>query len=261
MIVLNHELKQGSKSFLVWTLSIGLFIVVCVFLFPQMEEQMSEANDLFASMGSLSSAFGMDKINFGEFWGYYGVECGNILGLGGALYAALLGITIISKEEKNKTAEFLLCHPVSRAQIVTEKLLASFVLITAMNILIMAMSGVSVLAIGEVIDWDIFLLIHIAYYMLELEICSVCIGTSVFLSSASYGIGIGFAVVLYFLNIIANITDDLKFLKYITPFSYAESADIIDTASIDLAYLGVGVIYSIVGIALGYFYYNRKDIS
>ena len=54
--------------------------------------------------------------------GFYAVECGNILGLGGAFYAALCAATVLSKEEKDKTAEFLLTHPVSRVKIITEKL-------------------------------------------------------------------------------------------------------------------------------------------
>ena len=37
---------------------------------------------------------------------------------------------------------------------------------------------------------------------------------------------LGLAAVLYFLNIIANLTDQAKWLKYITPFGYAEAADI-----------------------------------
>ena len=36
MILINHELKQGWKSLAVWTSSIGFFIIICVFLYPEM---------------------------------------------------------------------------------------------------------------------------------------------------------------------------------------------------------------------------------
>ena len=42
-----------------------------------MEGQMNEISGMFADMGSFSAAFGMDRINFGEFAGFFGVECGN----------------------------------------------------------------------------------------------------------------------------------------------------------------------------------------
>ena len=114
-----------------------------------MKGQMDSVNDVFASMGSFSEAFGMDRLNFGTLIGFYAVECGNILGLGGAFYASLCAAGILSKEEKNKTAEFLLTHPVSRKRIITEKLIAVLIQITAMDIIIYAVSVGSIAAIGE----------------------------------------------------------------------------------------------------------------
>ena len=89
MTLIKHELKQGKISFFIWTASIGFLLVACVFLFPEMKGQMGNVNDVFASMGSFTEAFGMDRLDFGALIGFYAVECGNILGLGGAFYAAL----------------------------------------------------------------------------------------------------------------------------------------------------------------------------
>ena len=83
--------------------------------------------------------------------GFSAVECGNVLGLGGAFFAALCAVGILSKEEKDKTAEFLLTHPVSRKRVVTEKLIAVLIQITAMNIIIYALAVGSIAAIGAVI--------------------------------------------------------------------------------------------------------------
>ena len=87
MTLVKHELKQSKLSFLIWTLSIGFMIALCVFLYPEMSSQMEDVTDIFASMGSFTAAFGMDRLNFGTLIGFYAVECGNILGLGGAFYA------------------------------------------------------------------------------------------------------------------------------------------------------------------------------
>ena len=114
MTLVKHELRQGKTSFIVWTVSVGFLLAICIFLFPEMKGQMDSVSDMFASMGSFTEAFGMDRLNFGTLIGFYAVECGNILGLGGAFYASLCAVGILSKEEKDKTAEFLLTHPVSR---------------------------------------------------------------------------------------------------------------------------------------------------
>ena len=114
MTILKHELKQNRVSLTVWTAAIGFLFAVCIFLFPEMKGEMDGISQMFASMGSFTEAFGMDRVNFGTLAGFYAVECGNILGLGGAFFAALCGITALAKEEKEHTAEFLLTHPVSR---------------------------------------------------------------------------------------------------------------------------------------------------
>lgn len=220
MTLVKHELRQGRTAFLIWTAAIGFLLSVCIFLFPEMKGQMDSVNDVFASMGSFTAAFGMDRLNFGTLTGFYAVECGNVLGLGGAFYAALCAVGILSKEEKERTADFLLTHPVSRTRIITEKLIAVLIQITAMNIIIYALSVGSIAAVGEEIPWKEISLLHIAYYLLQLELAGICFGISAFLHRGSVGIGLGIAAVMYFLNLIANISETAEFLKYITPFGY-----------------------------------------
>ena len=133
MTMIRHELKQNRISLAVWTLAVGALMAVCILIFPEMQEEMDRAGDLFASMGSFTEAFGMDQVSFGTLTGFYAVECGNILGLGGAFFAALCGVSALAKEEKEHTAEFLLTHPVSRPAIVTDKLVAVMVQVWLMN--------------------------------------------------------------------------------------------------------------------------------
>ena len=49
----------------------------------------------------------------------------------------------------------------------------------------------------------------------------------------SAGVGLGIAVIMYFLNLISNIAEVAEFLKYITPFGYCEGADIVTNGSLD----------------------------
>lgn len=260
MTLVKHELRQGRTAFLIWTAAIGFLLAVCIFLFPEMKGQMDSVNDVFASMGAFTAAFGMDRLNFGTLTGFYAVECGNVLGLGGAFYAALCAVGILSKEEKERTADFLLTHPVSRTRIITEKLIAVLIQITAMNIIIYALSVGSIAAVGEAIPWKEISLLHIAYYLLQLELAGICFGISAFLHRGSVGIGLGIAAVMYFLNLIANIAETAEFLKYITPFGYCEGADIVSSGNLDGAKLAVGAVIGISGIVIAYLKYTKKDI-
>ena len=260
MTLVKHELRQGKTSFLIWTASVGFLLAICIFLFPEMKGQMEGINDMFASMGSFTQAFGMDRLNFGTLIGFYAVECGNILGLGGAFYASLCAVGILSKEEKDKTAEFLLTHPVSRKRIMTEKLIAVLIQITAMNIIFFVLAIGSIAVVGETIPWREISLMHLAYYLLQLELAGICFGISAFLRKGSVGVGLGIAVMMYFLNLIANITDAAEFLRYITPFGYCEGAEIITNGSLNTTFVAIGAGIAIGGIMIAYLKYMKKDI-
>ena len=260
MRLLKHEMRQGILSLAIWTGSIAFLMVICIVMFPEMKGQMEDVSDMFASMGSFTAAFGMDRLSFGTLTGFYAIECGNILGLGGAFYAALTGITALAKEEKEHTAEFLLTHPVTRTGIVSVKLASVLLQITVMNVLILAISLISILFIDEEIPWKELLLFHLAYYLLQLEIGGICFGISAFLRRSGLGIGLGLACLLYFLNLIANISESAEFLKYITPFGYADGADIVTEKALNGPMVAVGVSLAVIGIAAAYWKYNRKDI-
>jgi ABC-2 type transport system permease protein len=258
--MVKHEVKQGIRSLAIWTAAIAFLLAVCVFMFPEMKGEMEGVGDMFSSMGSFTEAFGMDRINFGTLTGFYAVECGNILGLGGAFFAALSAVSILAKEEKEHTAEFLFTHPVRRSRIVTEKLCAVILQIVLMNLLVFAVSIASVAAIGEEIPWKEIVLLHLAYFLLQIEIAGICFGISAFLKRGSLGAGLGIAAVLYFLNLIANISETAEFLKYITPFGYAEGADIVTNGRLEEGLVLLGMLYGIIGIAAAFSWYCRKDI-
>lgn len=261
MTLVRHELRQGRRSFLIWTAAIGFLLVICVFLFPDMKKQMDGVDDLFSSMGSFTAAFGMDRLNFGTFAGFYGVECGNILGLGGAFYASLCAAGMLSKEERDRTAEYLLTHPVSRTRIITEKLTAVLLQIVVMNLIVYVLSICSIFFIGETVLWKEINLLHFAYFILQVELAAICFGISAFMRRGSAGVGLGIAVMMYVLNLVANISETAGFLKYITPFAYAESADVLSDGGLDTAKVIIGMLAGVTGIAAAYLKYTKKDIQ
>ena len=259
--LLYHELKQGFKSLMIWTIAILFLIVCCIVLYPEMNAQMEGMNSLFASMGAFTQAFGMDRLNFGSFIGFYSIECGNILGLGGAFFAALLGIGAIAKEESNHTAEFLYTLPLSRAKILCTKLLAILLQVLVLNVLVFLFSALSAMAVEKNLDWHNLILLHTAFLCAQVEIAAICFGISAFIKGNGLGLGLGLVLMLYFINIIANISDPVAPLKFITPFGYTEAADIVSSSALDGPKLLVGLSISILSIASAFWKYQRKDLK
>lgn len=261
MTLLKHELRQGRTALSIWTAAIGFLLTVCVFIFPEMKGEMENLGDVFGSMGSFSDAFGMDQLNFGTLVGFYAIECGNVLGLGGAFYAAICAAGILSKEEKDGTAEFLLTHPISRRTVLMQKLAAIVIQITVMNMVVYLLSIGSMVLIGEAVPWKEVNLMHLAYYCLQLELGGICFGVSAFLRKGSLGVGLGIAVMLYFANLISNMAEVAEGLRYITPFAYCDGADIVTKGNLDLLLLGIGFLFTAVGIGSAFWKYCRKDIQ
>lgn len=260
MTLIKHELKQGRTSLIIWTASISFLLSICIFMFPEMKNDMGNIGDMFASMGSFTKAFGMDQVNFGILIGFYAVECGNILGLGGALFASLCAVSSLAKEEKEHTAEFLLSHPIKRSRLITDKLISVFVQIIILNAAVFLVSVVSILAIDEAMPWKELFLLHSSYFIVQIELACVCFGISAFIRRGSIGIGLGIAIIMYFLNIIANISDSAEFLKYITPFGYADGTDIVSNLELNTVFILLGLSYSCIAIIFAYTYYCKKDI-
>ncbi|MDY4589025.1 MAG: ABC transporter permease subunit [Oscillospiraceae bacterium] len=261
MTIYIKELKQSFRSLCIWTASIAFMMLVCILLFPEMKSKMDSVSDLFANMGGFTAAFGMDKLSFGEIMGFYGIECGNVLSIGGGFFAALAGISVLANEEKERTAEFLLTHPVSRLSVVSQKLLSVLTQVVVLNLVVVGVSLISAAVVGEEFEMKEFILLHIAYLLMQLEISCICFGISAFIRRGSIGIGLGLALALYFLNIVCNISEQAEFLRYITPYAYADASSIISEDKLDIGLIAVGAVIAVIGAAVGFFRYLKKDIS
>lgn len=261
MTLFLHEMKRSRVSLIVWSVVLSFMLGVCIIIYPEMSSQMSEVSEVFSNMGDFSAAFGMDELNFGEFMGYFGVECGNTLGIGGAVFAALTGISALAKEEKDRTAEFLLTHPVSRTKIVFSKLLSVIAQVVILNAAIIAVTSLCIFMIGEEPEIKTLALLFLAYFLMQLEIAVITFGISAFLKGGGLGIGLGLAMMFYFMNIVSNLTEEVEFLKYITPFGYTDSSFIIKEQALDLKYLNVGLVFFAVATVAAFWRYSKKDIS
>ena len=188
MTIFKHEVRSGLTGCVLWSAVIGGLMALCVSMYPSMSGSMDDFSAMFANMGDFSAAFGLDKLEFGSIMGFYGTECGNILGLGGAFYAALTAMGLLAGEEGGHTAEFLLTHPVSRVRAAAEKLAALAALVLALNAVCLTCGAVTILAIGEAAEWGDLLRYHAALLGMQLEIGGVCFGLSALLRRSSFGL-------------------------------------------------------------------------
>jgi ABC-2 type transport system permease protein len=96
---------------------------------------------------------------------------------------------------------------------------------------------------------------------MQLELAGICFGISAFLRKGSIGVGLGVAIIAYFMNLIANITESASFLKNITPFGYCDAAEIASSGGLDAARIAIGAVIAVVCVLGAFAVYTRKDIK
>ncbi len=247
MTLYKHELKLNRMSFVIWLVGVLAMSAGCIFLFPLIDESMADMSDAFASMGGFSAAFGMDKLPINTLEGFFGTEIGTIFALGSGMFASLIGISALSKEESSHTAEFLHTLTLSRCGIVTGKLLGILTLIVLFDAVALGVFVGSAAIIGESISIKCLLGYIASQFAAQTELASICLVMSAISKKSSFGLGIGTALVLYVLDIVARITEQADFLKYITPFSFSNATDV---------FVNKGS-----SIVCAYIVYNRRDIA
>ena len=114
--------------------------------------------------------------------------------------------------------------------------------------------------IGESYEPKIMLLIFLAQLILQIEIALICFAVSSLVRRGGIGIGIGLSALFYFMNILSNITESLEFLKFITPYGYADNARIVSEGNIDAIKLLIGAAIALICVIFSVYRYNKKEI-
>ncbi len=265
MIIFIRELVRNRKGFIIWTASLVLFNVMMIAFFPSIADNAKMYNEMLKGFPKgMISAFGLDKISMSTILGFFGTECYIFITLCGSIYAMLLGASILSKEEGEKTIEFLMAKPVTRNVIVTAKAVNVFFYILLFNIIFSLTNFLMIETVKrEDYSMKVFLLLSAGPLLIHWTFAAIGLFISIFVVKAKsvYPISIGLVLGMYFLSIISSISEKLTDLKYFTPFKYVDAPNIILDERIEPIYLVIMLGVMTVSIAATYVLYNRKNIT
>lgn len=259
--IFKHEIKTYIKTLLIWFACVGGMGFTCILLFSNLKESMGGMAESFASMGAFADAFGMSQLSIATLEGFYSTEVGTIHALGGAMFAAIICTSILSKEEDGHTSEYLYSMPITRAEVVTAKLLAAITHIAVLNVACVVLYYIGIIVLGEDISFKEFFIYHLMQFFMNIEIAGICFCISSFMKKNKIGIGLGIVLMLYAFDLIARVIPDLDDYKVIGPFSYSNAADIFSGEKLELLAVIIGLSIFITTIVLAYVKYNKKDLA
>lgn len=261
LAIYTREMKSYIKTLLIWVICVSGLGLMCILMYSGMQEEMAEMADGFASMGAFSEAFGMSQLSLATLIGFYATEIGNIHGLGGAMFAAIIGTALLSKEEDGHTSEFLFTLPISRGKVVVAKCLSAVSLVTIFNVVSVMVYVLGFIIVGEEIPTEEFVLFHVMQLVMQLQIAIVCFAISAFMKKNKFGIGLGVALLFYAYDMIARVIPDISDSKFLSPYSYANAADILSGVEIYKTGLIVGIVMMVVCLGISYVIYTRRDLA
>jgi ABC-2 type transport system permease protein len=260
MNILLHELRAYRKSTIIWTISLVGIAALFMSFFPSFTKDTEEFTKLLEGYpAAIREAFGINLDNFFSILGFYCYGL-SFVTLCGGIQAMNLGTSIVSKEVREKTADFLLTKPVTRNAVLTNKLLAALISIIITNIIYIA--AATILA-NQVATKDfsiaIFILLSLTVFFVQLLFLAVGIVISVIVPKIKSVLTVSLATVFafYFLGMFSS-SDEAK--RYLSPFKYFDTAYIMEKSSYEASFLITGSVIIILAITASYFIYAKKDI-
>jgi len=261
MNIFLFELKAYRKTNIIWTLSIIAGMSFFMSLFPTFARDAAEMNRMLqAYPESVRKALGL-TVDLATMLGYYSYVMLFVM-LSGSIQAMNLGLSIISKETRHKTADFLLTKPVKRNRVLASKIAAAATSMALTGICYMAAAYFTALfvKVGP-FDTRIFFLLSLTLFFMQMIFLSLgFLVAVVFRIKSVLSISLGTVFGFFIINMLGSIVGE-KTLRYITPFKYFDFIFIIKNGSYELNFVLLGALVTAAAFSLSFIIYSRKDIN
>ncbi|HZK70443.1 MAG TPA: ABC transporter permease subunit [Clostridia bacterium] len=257
-----HELKVYRKSTIVWTLSLIAIVILFMSIFPAFAKDAATFQKYIDSIPkALTAALGITSLDLSVL-GFYSVIFTYIM-LCGAIQAMNIGLSIVSNEERGKTADFLLSKPITRQQIITSKLLAALTSIVITNIIFITVATIVLQSVKtEPFSINKFALISLSLFLTQLIFVSMGVFISIIVKKIKSVLPISLGIVFGFfiIGMLGSVIGD-DVAKYITPFKYFDPAKIIKNSAYETQFVVITIVFVILATVGSYVLYSKKDMA
>lgn len=262
MNVYRKEIWNNLRSLLFWGLGVLLFIAASMSKYAALSKDPSALGIFTQLPMGLQVMFGVGHLDYATTSGFYGMIF-PYLTLMAAIHASMLGAVILSKEERDKTTEFLYVKPATRARILTEKLLAALTMVVLYTLINWATSVGMVRAFGEQADATIATLM-LGMLLVQLVFLALGIAAAAVLAHPKAATGVTTAVMLsaYILSVAIDVNGNINWLKGFTPFSYFDAKLIVGNGEgLSLPYAALCIGLTALLLLWAYTRFPKRDLK
>lgn len=257
-----HELRSLCKSTIVWTCSMIAIALIYLSMYPGIYRDGAHFKEMLAGYpASIRAMLGVSLDSITSLLGFYSMILAFVV-LCGGIQAMNLGMSVLSREVGERTADFLLVKPVSRTAIVTAKVLAAFTMLLTTDVIYYIVASILVTAVKQSsYSGRAFFLINLT--LLFIQLIFFATGAAVSVCSdrlrSILPVSLGTVFGCYIVGALIAAGKDNR-ARFISPFRYFDYASIIRDSRYETPYLLTGAGIVVVAIGICYFVYIRKDI-
>jgi ABC-2 type transport system permease protein len=262
-IIYKHEFRARLRSVLIWSLSVAAMVIFFQSIFPAFASQASMMKDLMSRFPpALMEAFGLGKVDLSTVLGFFGFVF-VFVQLCLSIQSGNYGFGLVSVEENEMTADFLLTKPVSRLQVISSKLLAAFSSLLLTDLVVWIASFISVLSFhgDQTYDTGELLVLMLSIVVFQLFFLAVGLIISLLVkrvrSVTPYSLGLGFGA--YVLAAFSGMLGDFK-LEFLTPFKQLDPMYFVKHNGFDTPLVMLNISVTVIALAVSYWLYLRRDI-
>jgi ABC-2 type transport system permease protein len=263
MNVFRLEVKMQLRSVITWSVAVAALILVFVSLFSSFAKDAALLNEMIANFPEeLLTAFGMNGVDLSTILGYFSLAF-LFAQICAAIQASNYGFGLVSVEEREWTADFLLAKPVTRTQILTSKLLAALSGLLITDIVIWASSILFITVYKGDATYEPRALWLLLVSIVPFQLFFLCVGLVVSLlvkrvrSVTPYAMALGFG--MYVLSVFGDMLGE-SVLEKLTPFKHFEPNYILQHRAYDAPLVVISVAATVLSLVGSYVLYTRRDI-
>lgn len=262
MNIYFKELKDYRLPLLFWSLGVIAYLIAAMSKYQGFSRSETSLTETIESLpAGISAVFGLASLDLQSAGGYFALSVMYLAVMLG-IHAALIGSGIISKEETDKTIEFLFSKPLTRSRILFSKIIAAFTVVVALNLVTLAASVVAVAAFNEgpSINAEILFLMPCIFFI---QIIFLMVGVSlaaVMRRPKRAGLLAGAVLLAAFIaSVFVDLSEKYSFLKYATPFKYFDSKTVYAEDKYDITYIIITVAIVAALLVVSRFAYKKRD--
>lgn len=265
MNIFKFELKGYTRSMLVWGSTVSFFLFAYMAFFPGLSADPEAFNSIMdAFPDEVASLMGLNPdLPIMTIMGYYSLTMSFVL-IPVAIQASVYGFNILSLEERELTADFLLTKPVSRRTIYFAKISAAFISLTATNITLWIASLAAFQLFKGNENPEIYKVIVLlsSIVLFQLFFLSVGMVISVMVkkvsSVISFAMALGFG--MYILSSLGKMLSS-DFLDVLSPYNHFDPGFILVDGTYNIIPTIISISIIITSLVASYFLYLRRNIA